>query len=121
MKLTLTATQFCQVVMCMLYDSLVHPDETAPILINQDYNDLMTLFKNRGMRTILQQYYMRLDPQMRMRYRFIEDVFKDSAKSGSAFIEIRREKVPAEKKGLVRSTGEFLLKVVTLGLYKGSK
>lgn len=118
MKLTLTSTQFCQIVMCMLYDQLVRPDEIVPILVNQDYNDLMTLFKQRGMRTILQQYYMRLDPQMRVRYRFIQDVFRDNAKANTAFIEIRKERVPEEEKGLVRRTGEFLMKVITLGLYK---
>jgi len=118
MRLTLTTTQFCQLVMCMLYDSLVRPDEIVPILNNQDYNDLMTLLKQRGCRTIFQQYYMRLDPQMRIRYRMIDDVFRDNNKNMDIFLDIRKERVPVEKKGLIRRTGEFLAKVVTLGLYK---
>lgn len=107
--------------MCILYDQLVRPDETLPILIDQDYNDLMTLFKNRGMRTILQQYYMRLDPQMRVRHRFIRNVYLDNNKTKNVFIEIRKDEKPKEmegKVGLVRRTGEFLAKVLTLGLYK---
>lgn len=121
MRLTLTSKQFCQIMMCILYDQLVHPDETLPILIDQDYNDLMTLFKNRGMRTILQQYYMRLDPQMRVRHRFIRNVYLDNNKTKNVFIEIRKDEKPKEmegKVGLVRRTGEFLAKVLTLGLYK---
>jgi hypothetical protein len=78
----------------------------------------MTLFKNRGMRTILQQYYMRLDPQMRVRHRFIRNVYLDNAKTKNVFIEIRKDVKPVEKSGLVRRTGEFLAKVLTLGLYK---
>ncbi len=112
MKFTLTTTQFCQLTMCMLYDQLVRPDEIVPILSNQDYNDLMTLFKQRGMRTILQQYYMRLDPQMRIRYRMMMDTFRDNAKTSSVFMEIKKEHLPKEKKGLIRKTGEFLAKVV---------
>jgi hypothetical protein len=120
MRLTLTSKQFCQIMMCILYDQLVRPDETLPILIDQDYNDLMTLFKNRGMRTILQQYYMRLDPQMRVRHRFIRNVYLDNNKTKNVFIEIRKDEKPKEmegKVGLVRRTGEFLAKVLTLGLY----
>ena len=120
MRLTLTSTQFCQIMMCILYDQLIKADETLPILINQDYNDLMTLFKNRGLRAILQQYYMRLDPQMRVRHRFIQNVYLDNAKTKNVFIEIRKDEKPKglETKGLVRRTGEFLAKVLTLGLYK---
>lgn len=118
MRLTLTSTQFCQIVMCAVYDQLTRPDEIVPILNNQDYNDLMTLFKQRGMRTILQQYYMRLDPQMRIRYRMMDDVFRDNKQKETVMLEIRKEHLPAAKKGLVRRTGEFLAKVMTLGLYK---
>lgn len=118
MKLTLSSTQFCQVVMCMLYDQLVRPDEIVPILNNQEYNDLMTIFKQRGMRTLLQQYYMRLDPQMRIRYRMIMDVLRDNNKRKTVFLEVRKEKVPEERKGIIRRTGEFLASVVSLGMYK---
>ncbi len=118
MRLTLTTTQFCQLMMCCLYDQLVHPDEIVPILINQDYNDIMTLFKQRGMRTILQQYYMRLDPQMRIRYRMIDDFIRDNNKRSDIMLDIRKEHVPIEKKGVIRRTGEFLAKVLTLGMYR---
>ena len=114
MKFTLTSTQFCQLMICALYDFLVRPDEIVPILKDQDYNDLMTLFKQRSMRTILQQYYMQLDPKIRVKYRFMEDVFRDNNKTGNVFIEIVKEHLPDEqkKKGIVRRTGEFLAKVV---------
>lgn len=118
MRLTLTSTQFCQIMMCCLYDQLVHPDEIVPILNDQDYNDIMTLFKQRGLRTILQQYYMRLDPQMRIRYRMINDVFRDNNKRSIIMFDIRKEHLPVEKKGIIRRTGDFLAKVLTLGMNK---
>lgn len=118
MRLTLTTTQFCQLVQCILYDQLVRPDEILPILGNQDYNDLMTLYKQRGMRTILQQYYMRLDPQMRIRYKMISDAFRDNNKMKDVMLDIRKETLPPEKKGVIRRAGEFLTKILTLGLKK---
>lgn len=124
MKITLTTTQFCQIMMCALYDQLIRPDEIVPILKDQDYNDIMTLFKARGMRSILQQYYMRLDPQMRVRYRMIDDIFRDTNQKENVILDIRKEHLPKSPSGkttLVRRTGEFLAKVITLGLYKGGK
>lgn len=103
---------------CFLYDQLLHPDETLSIELNQDYNDLMSILKNRGMRTIFQMYFMRLDPAMRIKYRFVRDVFKNNNKTLNAFIEIRKEPRPVkEKKGIIRRTGEFVAKVLTLGLW----
>ena len=118
MRLSLTTTQFCQLIQCCIYDQLVRPDEIIPILNNQDYNDLMTLYKQRGMRTILQQYYFRLDPQMRIRHRMIDDMLRNNGKKTDAMLDIRKEKIPKAKKGIIRRTGEFLAKVMTLGMYK---
>jgi ABC-type dipeptide/oligopeptide/nickel transport system ATPase component len=116
MKINLTSTQFCQICMCLLYEQLLKPDEIIAILDDQDYNDLMTVFKHRGMKTILQQYYLRLDPQMRVRYRMIKEVFKNNKKTKSVMIGIIKEDIKErpEKKGLVRRTGEFLSKVLGL-------
>lgn len=103
---------------CLLYDQLMYPEETVPIQKNQDYNDLMSIVKNRGMRTIFQMYFMRLDPQMRIKYRFIRDVFKDNNKANNVFIEIKKEKfTKIDKKGIIRKTGDFVTNVLTLGLW----
>lgn len=120
MKLNLTSTEFCQICMCLLYEQLLKPDEIIAILNDQDYNDLMTIFKHRGMKTILQQYYLRLDPQMRVRYRMIKEVFKNNKKTKSVMIGIIKEDVKIEpsKKGIIRRTGEFLAKVLSFGIIK---
>ena len=121
MKLTLSSTQFSQLIMCMLYDFLLRPDEIVPILKNQDYNDLMTILKHRSLRTILQQYYMQLDPQMRIRYRMMQEVFRDNTKTQSVFIEIKKEHLNKQEKskGIIRRTGEFFQKVLNLKGFGG--
>jgi hypothetical protein len=105
--------------MCILYDQLLHPDNSLPIVQNQDYNDLMTIFKHRGMRTILQMYFMRLDPQMRMRYRLIREAFRNSNNMKDIIIEIRKDnlqEVPG--KSIIRKTGDFISKIITLNLWR---
>ena len=120
MKLTFTTTQYCQFVMCMLYDHLLNPDDIVPIIIDKDYNDLMTIMKHRSIKSILLQYYMQLDPQMRVKYRMIKNVFRDNMSTGSIYIEIKKEHIPEEEKiGFFRKTGKFLLKITSLGLLGG--
>lgn len=118
MKLTLTSREFCNFLAATLYDHLLHPDEIVPIIIDPAYNDLITVFKHRSMRTILQQYYMQMTPMNRIRYQLAKDVFRNSNKTGSVFIEIVKEHLPVEKKkeSFVRRTGTFFAKVLSLGL-----
>lgn len=117
MKLTLTATEFCDIVACMIYDQLLHPDEIVPIHKSQRWNDLITVMKHRSMKTILMQYYMSMEPMSRIRYRMMEDVFRDNSKNNTVFIEIQKEHLPkGTAEGIIRKTGEFLKKVLSLGI-----
>jgi hypothetical protein len=101
----------------MLYDQLLHPDEIVPIQKSEQWNDLITIFKHRSLKTILLQYYMSMNPISRIRYRMMEDVFRNNNKTSTVFIEIRKEHLPKEEKqNIIKKTGKFIAKVLSLGL-----
>jgi hypothetical protein len=64
---------------------------------------------------------MSIDPISRIRYRMMQDVFRDNNKSNTVFMEIQKEHMPVEPggtEGIVKKTGKFLKKVLSLGLLK---
>lgn len=120
MRLTLSATEFCNLIACFLYDQVSHPDESAPAQIDPEWSDFIEVLNRKGMRTPLLQYYLQSDPQIRLRYNLIKNTFRDNNKSGISYIEIRNEHVPEEKEepGLIRKTGKYLKNIISLGMLK---
>ena len=120
-KITVTSSQFTDIVACFLNEQMIRPDESVPILIHQDWNDLMTVMNRRGMKTILLQYYMSMDPLSRIRWKMIKDVFNDTHKNPNVYIEITKQHIPEEElsmMGKIKKMGKFLTKVLSLGLLK---
>jgi hypothetical protein len=105
MRLTLNTTEYCQIMMCSIYDHLVHKDDIIPILSNPEYKNIITIFRSRGMQTILQLYYMRLNPQIRIKYRFIRDAFRNNNRMKDVMIEIRKESVIVDAPSPLSSQG----------------
>jgi hypothetical protein len=119
MRLTLTATEFVNLIACFLYDQVTHPDESVPSHIDPEWADFIEVLNRKGMRTPLLQYYLQNDPQIRLRYNLIKDTFRDNTKSGVSYIEIRNQKMPKEEEtGLINKAGKFLKRISTLGLLK---
>ncbi len=115
MKLTINTVQYSQLMVCLFYDQLLHPDKSIPILEDQDYNDLLSIMKHRGVLTLFQLYYMRLDPQMRMRFRLIREAFRNNNNMKDLILEVKKDTISVPKKGIVRRTGEFVQKILGIG------
>ena len=116
MRLTLTVTEFVNVMACFLYDQVTHPEDSIPAKLDQDWADLLEVFNRKGMKSPLLQYYLQNDPQIRIRYNLIKKVFTADKPDNVVYIEIRGQKLPEQ--GIVKKTGNFLKKIVTLGLLK---
>ena len=88
--------------------------------IDPEWGDFIEVCNRKGMRTPLLQYYLSCDPQIRLRYNLIKNTFRDNNKSGNSYIEIRNQHIPPKEKelGLIRKTGKYLKKIISLGLLK---
>jgi len=116
-SLHLKSSQFSDIVICFLLDKLMHPGEVIPVEINEKFDDLSIVMSNKGLRTVFLQYYMNMDPKLRIQYKLIREVFTDSNQTETSFIRIDKEHIP-EKPTIIGKTRKFLKKVLTLGLIK---
>ena len=119
MKLTLSSSDFCDLVVLFLYDMVTHKDKTVPVHLNQDWAEFLEVLTRKGMRSPLLQYYLSVQPQMRIRYNLLKDAFYPKPQ-GNGYIEIRPQEIPKkpEKTGLIKKTGKYLKKIISLGLLK---
>lgn len=103
--------EFGSIVVCYLLDKLQDTNEQN----DDNFNDLIKLLKNKGLRSILLHYYLSMPSKTRIKYRLINDVFDyNSLKNQSVIIGIRKsEKIDKEPK-----ESSFLKKVVAIGLAK---
>ena len=115
-KLTLTGSEFCDLIECFLYDKLNNPDEIIEFDVNERFNAFMEVMARRGTKGPLLQCYMDMDPQLRVKYRMIRSVFIDGGTS-IATIEIHNDKRPeVAKVGFIARIKNYLKKILTLGL-----
>jgi len=119
MKLTLNSSEFCDLVVLFLYDQVTHKDKTVPSHLNPDWNEFLEVLTRKGMRSPLLQYYLGAEPRMRIRYNLLKDVFYPKSQ-GNGYIEIRPQEIPKEPKktGIIKKTGKYLKKIISLGLLK---
>lgn len=98
---------------------VTHKDKTVPVHLNQDWAEFLEVLTRKGMRSPLLQYYLSVQPQMRIRYNLLKDVFYPKPQ-GNGYIEIRPQEIPKkpEKTGLIKKTGKYLKKIISLGLLK---
>jgi len=116
-KLTLTGSEFGDIVMLFLYDKLQHPDQILEADINETFNAFAEVLMRRGMKAPLLQCYMDTDPMLRVKYRQIRDVFIDTPNNKTSYIEIRKDERPEVLKvGVFDRIKKFVKKIITLGL-----
>lgn len=116
-KLTVTGSEFSDVVMLFLYDKLLHPDDIIEADVNEKFNAFAEVLMRRGMKGPLLQCYMDMDPMLRVKYRLIRDVFIDKPNNKISYIEIRKDvRTEVLKPGVFTRIKKFLKKIITLGL-----
>lgn len=119
MKITVSEGDFGNIVLLFLYDKLLHPEEIIEYDINERFNAVMEVLARRGLKGPLLQCYGRMNPQLRVRYRQIRNVFRDVPSTNSVIIEIRKTKRDKVlKHGVFKRIKNFLKKILTLGLSK---
>lgn len=102
MKLTLTASEFADICVFFFLDKLQHPDEVLPAEYAEKFNALAEVMKRRGFRSAFLWYYMKSNPQRRVRYRYIRNVFRPNSPSKAVhWIEIRPDPEPERKVGII--------------------
>lgn len=111
--LHLKSSEFADIVACFLLDKLTNPADVIPIEINENFDDLSVIMQNKGMRAVLLKYYMTMNPQMRIQYKMIKDVFTTTDKASSAYIYIEKEQKPPQE---VSKTRKFLKTMLKIGL-----
>lgn len=79
-KITVTGGDFANIVMLFLYDKLRNPDQIVEADINEIFNAFVEVLMRRGLKAPLLQCYIDMNPQLRVKYRLIRDVFIDNPK-----------------------------------------
>lgn len=116
-KLTVTGSEFADIVMLFLYDKLSHPDEIIEADVNETFNAFAEVMFRRGMKAPLLQCYMDMNPQLRVQYRLIRNTFMDNANGKISYIEIHKDVRPDTlKPGVFKRIKSIVKKIVLLGL-----
>jgi hypothetical protein len=71
----------------------------------------------KGMRSILLQYYLGTNPQIRVRWNMIRKTFMDVSGSNPSYIEIRNQKMPVKEKdiSLINKVGRVIKGAIKIG------
>ena len=108
-RLSTETTEFADLVCCFLLDKLNNP-EILPG--NENFDDFCELMKHKGMRAILLTYYMHMNPNTRVRYRLIREVFRPEKPMPTADLHL----VKPEPIETVAPKRTLLKKVLAMGL-----
>jgi len=106
-KINVTRQEFADLVVAFLFDKLLHPEEVVPDDLK--FNDLVESMRGKGLRSLFMNYYLDMDPKMRVKYKRIKDVF-DRVGTETSVINISPEK--KEKPKSVVKKKSLLKKVV---------
>jgi hypothetical protein len=125
-RIKVTSSEYGDIVAAFLYDKLINPDAVIPNLNNPEFDGLMEIMNRKGMRAVLMHYWLSMDPQMRVKYRLIQNTFRPSKPGSTTMIEINWEQAveyaPGEEPGFItraiRKVGKVLKKFLTGGFDK---
>ncbi len=109
-RLSIDTSEFADYVACFLLDKMNNMSEVVPY--NEDFNDFCEILKHKGTRATLITYYMHMDPQTRVRYRLIRDVFITNGILPTADLHITKDVAPVVPKPKMT----LLKKVMAAGL-----
>ena len=113
--LKVSSGEFADFVVCFLLDKLTKPGQVIPVEVNEQFDDLSIVLSNKGLRSVLLQYYIQMNPQMRIKYKMIRKVFTDSPLENTSIIYIEKSQIP-EQPTILGKTRKFLKKIISLGM-----
>ena len=114
MKINVSPEQFGDLTIAFLFDKLLHFDEVIPD--NNDFDKIMKVMENKGMKARFMRYYIDMDPSVRMKYKRIKSTFDGKTSDMSSIvimpekrIEKKKEKEKS-KEGIIKKMLKKLLK-----------
>jgi hypothetical protein len=69
MKANVTPSEFADLVCIFLLQKLLYPEEV--VFDNEPFNEIMESMNNKGMRSLLLNYYLSLPSDIRVKYKMI--------------------------------------------------
>lgn len=113
-RLSVETDEFADLVCCFLLDKLNYMETVDPY--NDNFNDFCEIMKHKGMRAVLLTYYMHINPQTRVRYRLIRDVFITDGNMPTADLHIVKTEpplIPTPKRTLLKKILAAGLAIIT--------
>jgi len=113
-RLSIDTDEFADYVAAFLLDKMNNMDTVVPG--NENFNDFCEILKHKGTRATLITYYMHMDPQTRVRYRLIRNVFITDGKLPTADLHITKTEpplVPKPKRTLLKKVLAAGLAIIT--------
>ena len=103
-KINVTNKTFPNIaVIAFLFDKLLHRDEVS--VGNELFEKFVDQLKQKGFLPLIRDYYLKMDPQDRLKYKLIKDAFEGVTTSNNVIniVPEKFEKKPGpEKKGFIK-------------------
>jgi hypothetical protein len=111
-KVNVDASEFPYLVICLLLDKMMHPDEVCSM--NKDFNEYADKLKGKGMKPISLNAYLSMNALYRVYYKRIKKIFSyDTNQSMIIYIwPTEKDKEDSEKKDSIikRAIRKLLMK-----------
>jgi len=106
-KINITPDEFGDVVVAFLFDKLLHKEDVSPN--NENFNKFIDNLDKRSGKSLLRDAFLSMDPDMRLKYKRIKDVFEGLDETQTV-ISIKPKKEVAKKAKKKRSIIKSLIK-----------
>ena len=110
-KINLSPSQFGDFTVAFLLDKIIHPDEIIPG--NEEFSKFIKDMKGKGAKSLMIQYYLTMDPNIRLYYKRVKSTFEGNRNNNSViYLMPRKEKEKKKKKkeGIIKRSIKKLLR-----------
>lgn len=114
MKLKLNAQEFGDFVVAYLYDKMSNPEQVSPSEVAPEFSEFVEILQRKGTRSIFLAYWLKMDPQSRVRYRLARPVFNPRRPAQTVWIELNWQPMPPEeeKASILSRAGKLLKRFI---------
>ena len=106
-KVSISPEEFGDFVVSFLLDKTIHPEEVIPG--NEQFNKFIKDMKGKGIKSPMIQYYLTMDPNMRLYYKRVKPTFEGSGTNSVIYLMPHMDK-EKKKEGIIKRTIKKLLK-----------
>ncbi len=112
MKIQVTGNTYPHIFVAYLLDKLMHLDTVSQG--NEEFTDLAAKMKGKGILPIVRNYYLDMDSNYRMKYKFIKPAFHPEASKlyGLMIVPDSLGPPPPEKSSLIKKLVKKAIKIL---------